>query len=54
MRRHKTLLRMLRIQRVLMKYGLDEFVKETHLLRPLRFFFLALPRRRARHARASV
>ena len=46
MRRHKTLMRMLRIQRVLMKYGLDEFVKETHLLRPLRFFFLALPRRR--------
>ena len=46
MRRRKTLMRMLRIQRVLMKYGLDEFVKETHLLRPLRFFFLALPRRR--------
>jgi ubiquinone biosynthesis protein len=37
---------MLGIQRVLIKYGLDEFVKETHLLRPLRFFFLALPRRR--------
>jgi len=46
MRRRKTILRMLGIQRVLMKYGLDEFVKETHLLRPLRFFFLALPRRR--------
>jgi len=46
MRRRKTLMRMLRIQRVLIKYGLDEFVKETHLLRPLRFFFLALPRRR--------
>ena len=46
MARAKTLRRMLSIQRVLMKYGLDEFVKETHLLRPLRFFFLALPRRR--------
>ena len=46
MRRRKTLRRMLSIQRVLMKYGLDQFVKETHLLRPLRFFFLALPRRR--------
>ena len=46
MARRKTLRRMLSIQRVLMKYGLDEFVKETHLLRPLRFFFLALPRRR--------
>ena len=46
MARRKTLRRMLSIQRVLMKYGLDEFVKETHLLRPLRFFFLGLPRRR--------
>jgi ubiquinone biosynthesis protein len=45
-RRRKTLLRMLGIQRILIKYGLDEFVKETHLLRPLRFFFYALPRRR--------
>ncbi|HSG59420.1 MAG TPA: ubiquinone biosynthesis regulatory protein kinase UbiB [Woeseiaceae bacterium] len=46
MARRKTLRRMLSIQRVLIKYGLDEFVKETHLLRPLRFFFLALPRHR--------
>ncbi|MEJ2127786.1 MAG: ubiquinone biosynthesis regulatory protein kinase UbiB [Woeseiaceae bacterium] len=37
---------MIGIQRVLMKYGLDEFVKKTHLLRPLRFFFYILPRRR--------
>ena len=50
MARRRTLRRMLSIQRVLMKYGLDEFVKETHLLRPLRFFFLALPRRRATSA----
>jgi ubiquinone biosynthesis protein len=46
MRRRQTIRRMLGIQRVLMKYGLDEFVKKTHLLRPLRFFFYILPRRR--------
>jgi len=37
---------MLTIQRVLVKYGLDDFIKETHLLRPLRFFFYLAPRRR--------
>jgi ubiquinone biosynthesis protein len=31
---------------VLVKYGLDEFIKKTHLLRPLRFVFYLLPRRR--------
>jgi len=41
-----TLIRMLTIQRVLVKYGLDDFIKETHLLRPLRFFFHLVPRRR--------
>jgi ubiquinone biosynthesis protein len=46
MRRRQTIARMIGIQRVLMKYGLDEFVKKTHLLRPLRFFFYILPRRR--------
>jgi len=46
MRRRRTLKRILGIQRVLVKYGLDEFIKETHLLRPLRFFFYVLPRRR--------
>jgi ubiquinone biosynthesis protein len=45
-RRRKAIGRMIGIQRVLMKYGLDEFVKKTHLLRPLRFFFYVLPRRR--------
>jgi ubiquinone biosynthesis protein len=38
--------RVLTIQRILVKYGLDDFIRETHLLRPLRFFFYALPRRR--------
>ena len=38
--------RVLSIQRILVKYGLDDFIRETHLLRPLRFFFYVLPRRR--------
>ena len=42
----RTLFRMLTIQRVLVKYGLDDFITETHLLRPLRFFFYLAPRRR--------
>ncbi len=46
MRRWRTLQRLLGIQRVLVRYGLDDFIKETHLLRPLRFFFYLLPRRR--------
>ena len=46
MRRRQAIGRMISIQRVLMKYGLDEFIKETHLLRPLRFVFYVLPRRR--------
>jgi ubiquinone biosynthesis protein len=44
--RQRTLKRILGIQRVLVKYGLDEFIKQTHLLRPLRFVFYVLPRRR--------
>jgi ubiquinone biosynthesis protein len=46
MGRRRTMKRMLTIQRVLVKYGLDEFIKKTHLLRPLRFVFYFLPRRR--------
>ena len=42
----QTIMRLIGIQRVLVKYGLDEIIKETHLLRPLRFLFYALPRRR--------
>jgi len=44
--RWRTLRRVLSIQRILVKYGLDDFIRETHLLRPLRFFFYVLPRRR--------
>jgi ubiquinone biosynthesis protein len=46
MRRRQTILRILGIQRVLVQYGLDDVIKETHLLRPLRFVFYLLPRRR--------
>ena len=46
MARRRTLFRMLAIQRVLVKYGLDDIIKETHLWRPLRFLFYLAPRRR--------
>lgn len=46
MARRRTIFRMLAIQRVLVKYGLDDIIKETHLLRPLRFLFYLAPRRR--------
>lgn len=37
---------MLRIQRVLVRYGLDDIITATHFLRPLRFLFYVLPRKR--------
>jgi len=46
MQRRRTLMRILKIQRVLVKYGLDDIIKQTHLLRPARFLFYVLPRRR--------
>jgi len=46
MARPSTIFRMIAIQRVLVKYGLNDVIKQTHLLRPLRFLFsLALRRR---------
>ncbi len=48
--RRKNLLRMLGIQRVLVRHGLDELITATHLLRPLRFFFYLLPRKSDRTA----
>src|SRR5210317_1239507 len=42
----RTIFRMVAIQRVLVKYGLDDIIKETHLFRPLRFLFYLAPRRR--------
>lgn len=46
----RTLLRLLSIQRVLVRHGLDEIITATHILRPLRFFFYLFPRRRDRSA----
>lgn len=50
MARRRTIFRMIAIQRVLVKYGLDDLIKQTHLLRPLRFLFYLAPRRRDRSA----
>ncbi|MDX1516772.1 MAG: ubiquinone biosynthesis regulatory protein kinase UbiB [Woeseiaceae bacterium] len=50
MTHRRTLLRIIGIQRVLVKYGLDEVITATHLLRPLRYVFYLFPRRRDRSA----
>jgi ubiquinone biosynthesis protein len=39
----RVLARLLAIQRVLLKHGLDDFVRATHLYRPLRFLFFLSP-----------
>jgi ubiquinone biosynthesis protein len=41
--RLRVVLRLIAIQRVLVRHGLDEFVSSLHLFRPLRFLFLAWP-----------
>lgn len=41
-----TIIRMIAIHRVLVRYGLVDLIKRTHLLRPLRFLFYLSPRRR--------
>ncbi|MCH7831084.1 MAG: ubiquinone biosynthesis regulatory protein kinase UbiB [Proteobacteria bacterium] len=46
MGRRRTIFRLIAIQRVLVKYGLDDIIKQTHLFRPLRFLFYLAPRRR--------
>ena len=50
MSKRRTFFRVLAIQRVLVKYGLDDVIKKTHLLRPLRYLFYLAPRRRDRSA----
>ena len=50
--------RLIQIQRVLVRHGLDDFVRATHLYRPLRFLFFISPwtwfqRRSRRDARAN-
>jgi len=39
----RVLARLIVIQRVLVRHGLDDFVSATHLYRPLRYLLLALP-----------
>jgi ubiquinone biosynthesis protein len=39
----RVVLRLVEIQRVLLKYRLDDFVRATHLFRPLRFLFFLFP-----------
>ncbi len=39
----RVLARLLEIQRVLVRHGLDDFVRATHLYRPLRFLFFLSP-----------
>ena len=50
MANRRTIARVIGIQRVLVKYGLDDVIKQTHLLRPLRFLFYLFPRRRNKSA----
>jgi ubiquinone biosynthesis protein len=50
MANRRTIARVIGIQRVLVKYGLDDIIKQTHLLRPLRFLFYLFPRRRNKSA----
>lgn len=45
-RRWRTLLRLVSIQRVLVRHGLDELIEATHFLRPLRFVFALFPKSR--------
>ncbi len=44
--RRRVVRRILGIQRVLIKYGLNDVITATHFLRPLRFLFYLFPRRR--------
>ena len=43
-RRMQTLLRLVSIQRVLVRHGLDEVISATHFLRPLRYVFYLFPK----------
>ena len=41
--RPRVLARLLQIQRALVRHRLDEFVRATHLYRPLRYLFYISP-----------
>jgi len=45
--RWKTLLRLVGINRILVRHGLDELIDATHFLRPLRYVFAVFPKSRA-------
>ena len=50
---YRVLGRLVGIQRVLVRHGLDEYVRKTHLYRPLRFLALLQPSTRAERARGG-
>jgi len=52
--RRRILLRLLVIQRVLVRHGLDDIITATHFLRPLRFLFYLLPRKSDKTAPLGV
>jgi len=52
--RWRTLLRLVSIQRVLVRHGLDELIRATHFLRPLRFVFALFPKSRVAHQPLGV
>ncbi|MEX0709476.1 MAG: ubiquinone biosynthesis regulatory protein kinase UbiB [Woeseia sp.] len=52
--RKRILVRLLVIQRVLVRHGLDDFITSTHFLRPLRFLFYLLPRKSDKSAPLGV
>jgi len=54
MRRYRLVLRLLTIQRVLIKHGLDEFVWATHLLRPVGWLRRLMPRWKPRREPLGV
>ncbi len=42
--RYRTFLRLVSINRILTRHGLDELIEATHFLRPLRYFFALFPK----------
>ncbi|MGH8193799.1 MAG: 2-polyprenylphenol 6-hydroxylase, partial [Woeseiaceae bacterium] len=52
--RKQTLRRLFRIQRILVRHGLDEVILATHFLRPLRYVFYLFPRKIDRSAPLGV
>ena len=51
--RLRVLTRLLQIQRVLVRHGLDEIILATHLFRPIRFAFYLSPATWFRRSRTA-